>query len=117
MVFLNSLSDCKFPQVSMTLLGILAVLNNVVFWMVSTRSLISKSPSPFNNPLVTIPKVAITIVTFMFQFFQFPSKIEVLTLIIFFQFYSVVSRDNKVHNSESSLIFVDYCKVGSSVRD
>ena len=44
--------------------------------MVSTRPLTSKSSSPFNNPLETVPKAPITIgiiVTFMFNsFFQFP---------------------------------------------
>ena len=37
MVFHWSLSDSKFPQVSRTILSILAVLNNAVIWMVSTR--------------------------------------------------------------------------------
>ena len=35
MVFHSSLSDSKSPQVSMTLLGILAVLSNSVVWMIS----------------------------------------------------------------------------------
>ena len=48
MVF-HSLSDSKFPQVSRTLLSILAVLSNFVVWMVSTCPLISKS-SFSNNP-------------------------------------------------------------------
>ena len=61
MVFHWSLSDNKPPQVSKTLLSILAVLNSVVIWMVSTRPLIFNSPSPFNNPLVTVPKAPITI--------------------------------------------------------
>ena len=40
------------------------------------------------------------------SFFQFPSKVQVLILLFaFFQFYSVVSRDSKVHNSASSLFF------------
>ena len=67
-----SLSDNKSSQVFRTLLSILAVLNNVVIWMVSTRPFISKSSSPFNNPLVTVPKAPITIaliVTFMFHIF------------------------------------------------
>ena len=77
-------------------LSILTVLNNAVFWMVSSRSPTSKSSIPFNNSLVTVPKVPITIdiiVTFMFySFFQFSSKVEVLILLFtFFQFYSVVS--------------------------
>ena len=67
-----SLSDSKSPQGSRTLLNILAV------WMVSTRPLISQSSSPFNNPLVTVPRVPIIIVitvTFMFHVFsQFPNK-------------------------------------------
>ena len=72
MVFHWSLSDSKSAQVSRTLLSILAVLNNAVVWMVSTRLPTSKSPNPFNNPLVTVPKAPITtgiIVTFMFHSF------------------------------------------------
>ena len=70
MVFHWSLSDSESPQVSRTLLSILAVLNNVVVWMVSTRPLISKSSSPFSNPLVTVSKALVTIgmiVTCMFH--------------------------------------------------
>ena len=62
----------KSPQVSRTLLSILAIFNNTVVWMVSTRPPTSKSSSPFNNPLVTVPKGPITIgiiVTFMFHSF------------------------------------------------
>ena len=72
MVFHWSLSDCKFPQVSGTLLSNLAVLDNVVVWMVFTRPPTSKSSSPFSNPLVIVPNAPITIgiiVTFMFQNF------------------------------------------------
>ena len=72
MVFQWSLSDSKSPQVSGTLLSILAVFNNAVVWMVSTRPLTYKSSSPFSNPLVTVPNAPITIgiiVTFMFHSF------------------------------------------------
>ena len=72
MVFHWSLSESKSPQVSRTLLSILAVLNNAVVWMASTRPPTSKSSRPFNNPLVTVPKASITIciiVTFMFHSF------------------------------------------------
>ncbi len=72
MVFHWSLSDSKSPQVSKTLLSILAVLKNSVAWMVSTRPPTSKSSSPFNNPLATVTKAPITIViivTFMFHSF------------------------------------------------
>ena len=63
------LSDSKSPQVSRTLLSILAVLNDAVLWMVSTRPPTSKSSCPYNNSLVTVPKAPITIgiiVTFKF---------------------------------------------------
>ena len=72
MVFHWSLSDSKYPQVSRTCLSILAVLYSAVVWMVSTRQSISKSSSPFNNPLVTVPNAPITtgiIVTCMFHSF------------------------------------------------
>ena len=49
--------------------------------MVSTRVPTSNSPSPFNNLLVTVPKVSITIgiiVTFMFYIYFFiPSQGQV----------------------------------------
>ena len=84
MVFHWRLSDNKSLQVSGTLLSILADLNNVVIWLVSTRPPTSKSSSPFNNPSITEPRAPITIFissTFMFQqFFQFPSKIKVFVL-------------------------------------
>ena len=70
MIFYWSLSDSKSPQVSRTLLSILADLN--VTWMVPTRPLISKPSSPSANPLVTVPSASITIgitVTFMLHSF------------------------------------------------
>ena len=69
-VFLWNLRDSKSPQISWTLLNILAVLNNVVIWMVSTRPPTSKSSSLFSNPLVTVPNAPIIIgliVTFRFH--------------------------------------------------
>ena len=75
--FISALADSlslefESPQVSRTLLNIQAVLNNAIVWMVSARPPISKSSTPFNNPLVTVPKAPITngiIVTFMFHSF------------------------------------------------
>ena len=70
MVFHWSLSDSKSPQVSRTRLRILAVLSDVVVWIVSTCPPTSKSSRPFKNPLVTVPNAPITIgtiVTFMFH--------------------------------------------------
>ena len=72
MAFYWSLSDSESPQVSKTLPSILAVLNNIVVWMVSTRLPTSKSSVPFNNPLVHVLKALITIdaiVIFMFHSF------------------------------------------------
>ena len=76
--------------------------------MVFPHPLIFKSFSTCINPLVSVPRAPITlgiIVTFMYlSFFQFSSKINVLIfLFTFFQFYSVVSRESKVHNSASPL--------------
>ena len=82
MVFHWNLRDNKSPQISWTLLSILADLNNDVMLIVSSCSLISKSSSPFTNPLVTVPRAPITIginVTFMFHsFFQFQARSEYL---------------------------------------
>ena len=91
---LSRWSDSKSPQVSRTLLSILAVLNDAVLLMVPTRPPTTKSSSPFINPLVTVPITIGVIVNFMFHsFFQFSSKVEVVILLFtFFQFYSVVSR-------------------------
>ena len=119
MVFHRSLSDSKSPQVSSTLLSIQADLNNAVVWRVSPRPIISKPSSLCTNPLVSVPRAQITIViiiTFMFRiFFQFPSKVQVhIPLFIFFQFYTMVCRDGKVHNPTNSLFFIDYNKVWSS---
>ena len=72
MAFHWSLSNNNSLQVSRTLLSILAVLNNAVVWIVSTRQPTSESSSPFINPLVTVPKAPITIgiiVTFVFHSF------------------------------------------------
>ena len=69
MLFHWRLSDSKSPQVSRSLLSILAVFKNAVVWMVSTRSPTSKSSRPFNNPLVTV---------FLFESFS-----HQLTLMVF----------------------------------
>ena len=112
MVFHWSLSDSESPQVSRILLNILAVLNNAVLWMVSTRPPTSKSSSPFSTPLVTVQNAPITIgiqhITRMFHsFFNSLARSRYLSFFfIFFQFYSVVNRDNKVDNFTSSLFLL-----------
>ena len=76
--FISALADSfllesVLQQVSSSLqnfLSILAVLNNVVIWMVSTRPPTSKSSRSFSNPLATVPNTPITIgiiVTSMFH--------------------------------------------------
>ena len=68
MVFHWNLSDSKSPQVSKTLLSILADIN-VVVWIDSTGPLTSKSSCLFSNPLITVLNAPITsgfIVIFMF---------------------------------------------------
>ena len=69
------LSDSKSPQVSRTLLSILADLNNAVAWNVSTCPPISKSSTPITNTFGIVPGASTTIgitVTFMFQSFFSP---------------------------------------------
>ena len=67
-----SLSDSKSPQVSRTLLSILANLSNAVVWMVSIRLLISDSTRPFSRLLKTVSnaldKISISL-TFLFLCF------------------------------------------------
>ena len=109
MVFHWSLSDSKSPQVSRILLSILAVLNNVIVWMVSTRPPTSKSSSPFSNPLVTVPKAPITIgiiVTCMFLiFFNSLAKSTYLSFFSHSFSFIVVKRNSKVYNFANSLSF------------
>ena len=103
MVFQWGLNDSKSPQVSRTLPSILADLKIAVVWMVSTRPVISNSASSFINPLVTVLRAPITIgITVTFMFHRFFSS-----FFTFFQLYSVVNWDSRVHNSASSF-FVDF---------
>ena len=124
MVFNWSLSDSKSPQVSRTLLSILAVLNNAVVWMVSTHPPTSKSSNPFDNPLVTVPKAPITIgIIVIFMFHSFFNTLVRSRYLSFFSHSVLFCRDSKVYNSGSSLFFsffsffVIYCKFWSSGRD
>ena len=68
----------------------MAVFNNTVVWLVSTRPLTLKSSKPFSNPLVTVP-ITITIgiiVTFMFlSSFQSYSKVKVLYYYYYYYYY------------------------------
>ena len=121
MVFHRSLSDSKSPQVSRTLLSILA-FNNAVVWMVSTRPPTSKSSRPFNTPSVTVPKAPITIgtiVTFMFHSF-FNSLARSRYLSFFSHSFSFILWSAGTAKSTILQIlfsFVDYYLVWSSGRD
>ena len=116
MVIHWSLSDSKSPQVSRTLLSILAVLNNALIWMVSTRPPTAMSSSHrtkctnynWYNCHLHVP-----------QFFQFLNKVAILIfLFTFLQIYSVVRRDSNVdYFSNSLFFFLDYYMVWSSGRD
>ena len=77
-----------------------------VFWPSSMMLLFGWSPLGCRLPNLPAPITIGIIVTFMFHsFFQFSSKVEVLiSLFIFFQFYSVVGRDIKV-DSFADFIF------------
>ena len=116
-----SLSDSKSPQVSKTVLSNLGNLKNAVLWMDSTCLLFSKSSSPFINPSVTVQRAPITIginITFVFQFINSLTRSRYLYFSLSFNFF-VVSRDRKVHNFASCLLFFvfEYYKVWSSGRD
>ena len=91
--------------------------------MFSTRPLVSKSSSPFINPLVTVPKAPITIVinvTFMFHsFFTSLARSRYLS---FFSLFSILLCGQPGQLSQkfpSSLFFlaVNYYKVWSSGRN
>ena len=124
MVFHWSLSDNKFPQVSRTLLSILAVLNNAVVWMVSTCPPTSKSSSPYSNLLVTVPKAPIKIgiiVAFMFHsLFFFNSLARSRYLSFFSHSFSFIlwsTGTAMLTIWQIPFFYVDYYKVWSSGRD
>ena len=114
-----SLSERKSPQASRALLSILADLNNVIIWMVTTCPLISESSRPPTNSFVTVPSAPITDITITFMFRSIFSFLRDLgTYLNFhFQFKSVVSRNGKVHYSTGSLFFLDYYDVLQSDGD
>ena len=122
MVFHWSLSDSTSPQVSRTLLSILAVLNNAVIWIVSTRRSTSKSSRPLNNYLVTVPNAPITIgkiVTLMFNSFFFFNSLVSLRYLSFFShsFSFILWLAGIAKSIILHFFFVDYYKVWPSGRD
>ena len=111
------------PQVSRTRLSILLDLNNVVDWMFSTHPSASKSSSPFNNPLVAVPKAPTTngiIVILMFHsLFVFSIPLLGKSTYPPFYFLSVLFYVQPGQQSPQFYefsFFVDYYKVWSSGR-
>ena len=94
MVFHWSLRDSKSPQVSKTLLSILAVLNNGVVWIVSTRPPTSKSSSPFSHPLVTVTKALI--------------KIGIIVTCMFHSFFNSLARSRFLSIFSHSFSFIQW---------
>ena len=122
MVFHWNLNDSKSSQVSRSLLSILTDLNNIVVLDgLHTSSYFQVRQSLYQSFGDCTKSTDYNLYRHHFhdsQFFQFSGKIEVLSfLFVFFQFYSLVSRDSKVLNSASSLLFVDYLLVWSRLGD
>ena len=124
MVFHWILRDSKSPQVSRTLLRILAVLSNTVIWIVSTRPPTSKSSRPFNNPLVIVPKAPITIgtiVTFMihssFNSLARSKYLSFFSLSFRFILCSTGTAKSTIVQILYFFLVVDYYKVWSSGLD
>ena len=81
----HRLTIIKSPQVSRTLLCILADLNNALVSMVSTRPLISKSSSLLTNLLLIVLSAPITNgITVTFMFLNFFSSLALLLLLSLF---------------------------------
>ena len=115
MIFHWNLSNSKSPQVSRSLISILAVLNNAGVPA-------SKPSSPFNNPLVTVTKAPITIgiiVTFKFHsFFNSLARSRYLSFFSLpFSFILWSACSAKFTILQVLFFFVDYYKVWSSGRD
>ena len=98
--------DSEWPQVSSTLLSILANLNNAVVWMVSICLHISKPSSPCTWWLYWARITTDITITFIFHsFFSSQARSKCLSLFLLSFSFSAVSWNSKVHNSAGSLFF------------
>ena len=109
-VFHWTLSDCKSPLVSRTLLSILANLNIAVFWMVSVFPLVSNSSRLSSKSFGTPPCALITIsITVIFMFPSFFSSLARTCLSFHFLLFSLsdsLERQNQLYDNFS--FFVNY---------
>ena len=94
-IFHWSLGNNKSPQVSRTLLRILADLNNVVIWIVSIHPQISNSSSPFPilwEPLQVCQSQLVSPLTLIFHsFFSSQARSKYLTLFAFSLIFTLCS--------------------------
>ena len=113
MVFQWSLSEKKSSKVSRSLLRILADLNNAVVRRVFSCPLISNSSSPSCNPLVTVTRGPISLVSrslsysIVVVFFQLSSKVQVLIFSLSFNFTLWSAGTAKSINQHFS--FLSFC--------
>ena len=99
--------------VSRTLLSILADHNNAVVWIVSTRSLISKSFSPCINSLVIVKSAPIMngkIFTFRFHvFFYSLARARYLPFFSLSSNFTLWSAGTAKTTNEQVFLFVCFC--------
>ena len=90
--------NSKSPRVSKTPHSILADLNKAIVWMVSTHLLISKSSTPYINPLVTVPRATITIgIIYLHMYVYIYAYIYIYThRYIYIYIYIYVKRDREI---------------------
>ena len=74
--------------------------------MVLACPVICKSSSPFVTPVGIVLTTGIIVTSMFHSFFQFFGKVYVLvSILVFFDFYSVVQQYGKVHYSAVPLFF------------
>ena len=103
--------EFEWEQVSRILLSILTDINKVAVWMISIYPFISKSSSPYTNPLVTVPRVPITIgITFTFMFHIFFTSLVRSKYLSFFSlsFKFTLWSTGTVKLGKFSFFFVNY---------
>ena len=104
MVFHWSLSNSKSPQISRNLFCIPVDLNSAVVLTVSTRPIISQSPSPCTNTLLTVWSETITIAltvsfiqyNFFFWFLAWSWYLYLFLLSFSFSMFSVKTRKSNI---------------------